>query len=207
MTTEAGIGAATLTWLATIVGQGFFSVLLGAGVLLAVILGFIAWAVGQSYGAAKPPATPKLEKLAHPGHEERDSQPRIVFGFVIILAVTVLFIVVATLGVFRDFGERNAAVNRPPTPELTVTTQVSPEPRLQSNPTYDLNRFREEEETRLNSYGWVDSAHGVVHIPIQQAMQMIARQGLAPAQGEPSSTFSRPLHAPHATNTTAGRPQ
>jgi len=200
-------GAVTLGWWRASGGQGFFWVLLGAGVLLAVILGFIAWAVAESYGPAEPPETPKLEDLARPGHETRDSQPRIVFGFVVILGVTVLFIALASLGVFRDYAERDAARNRPPTPELNMMNQVPPEPRLQTDPTYDLNRFRAQMETRLNSYGWVDQARGVVHIPIQQAMQMVARQGLPAAQGLPSATFSTPVQAPHATSTSAGRPQ
>lgn len=186
---------------------GFFWVLLLGGILLAVILGFITWAVMQSYGPSEPPQTPKLEQLAGPGHETRDSQPRIVFGFIVILVVCVFFILIAALGVFRDFAERNSASNRPPTPELNVTSQVPPMPRLQSDPTYDLNRFRQQVERRLNSYGWVDQAHGIVHIPIQQAMQLIAKQGLPPAQGQPATTFPAPAPAPRATNTTTGRPQ
>jgi hypothetical protein len=32
------------------------------------------------------------------------------------------------------------------------------------------------DQTQLASYGWVDQANGVVHIPIQQAMELTARQ-------------------------------
>ncbi|HVZ23631.1 MAG TPA: hypothetical protein VG871_21305 [Vicinamibacterales bacterium] len=30
----------------------------------------------------------------------------------------------------------------------------------------------------LNSYGWVDRSRGVVHIPIERAMELVAKEGL-----------------------------
>jgi hypothetical protein len=55
---------------------------------------------------------------------------------------------------------------------------VYPAPRLQSDPATDLRRFTAKELSRLNSIGWVDKSHGIVHIPIDQAMQKIAAQGI-----------------------------
>lgn len=200
---ETAIGMAETIVPAT--GQGYLWILLAAGILLAVIAGLAVWAVMQAYGRSEPPQMPKLEELALRGHDTRDSQPRIVFGFVVILAVTVIFVAVASLGIFREFALRNAERNRLPTPELTVTEQEPPPPRLQADPTYDLNRFRQQEEMRLNSYGWVDQAHGTVHIPIQRAMEFLAKQGLPAAQGQPRTTNPVPGEAAHATNTATGR--
>ena len=56
---------------------------------------------------------------------------------------------------------------------------VYPAPRLQSDPAADLSRFLQEEKARLNGSGWVDRAHGIAHIPIDQAMQEIVKQGIA----------------------------
>ena len=55
--------------------------------------------------------------------------------------------------------------------------------RLQAAPLAELQALRAEERKILNSYGWVDQAAGVVHIPIDQAMQLyLARHaGSAPA--------------------------
>lgn len=53
-----------------------------------------------------------------------------------------------------------------------------PAPVLQTDPEADLLQFRAKEKQRLSSYGWIDRAHGVVHIPIEQAMQDIAKQGI-----------------------------
>jgi hypothetical protein len=40
---------------------------------------------------------------------------------------------------------------------------------------------------RLGSYGWVDRNAGVVHLPIDRAMDLVA-QGVRPASGAPSTT-------------------
>ncbi len=35
---------------------------------------------------------------------------------------------------------------------------------------------------KLNSYGWVDRKHGVIRIPIERAMDLVAQRGL-PTRG------------------------
>jgi hypothetical protein len=61
-----------------------------------------------------------------------------------------------------------------------------PEPRLERNERIEINDFRLKEEQTLNSYGWADEKAGVVHIPIERAMQMVAERGLpiTPKAGE-----------------------
>jgi hypothetical protein len=53
-----------------------------------------------------------------------------------------------------------------------------PLPRLQTDPSEDLAKFLADEDKRLNTYYWIDKKKGIVHIPIQQAMQELARQGI-----------------------------
>jgi hypothetical protein len=53
-----------------------------------------------------------------------------------------------------------------------------PAPRLQPNPQADMQQFYVEEMRRLNSTGWIDKAHGVVHIPIADAMRDVAQEGI-----------------------------
>src|SRR6201995_2408972 len=55
---------------------------------------------------------------------------------------------------------------------------VFPQPRLQPDPAADLRQFLDSEQARLNSSGWLDRAHGVAHIRIDDAMQRIAQQGI-----------------------------
>jgi hypothetical protein len=53
-----------------------------------------------------------------------------------------------------------------------------PEPRLQVSPSLDLETFRAREDQQLQTYGWVDRKAGIVRIPINEAMDLVARRGL-----------------------------
>ncbi len=53
-----------------------------------------------------------------------------------------------------------------------------PQPRLETNEPGEINEFRLHEEETLHSYGWVDQPSGVVRIPIDRAMELLAQRGL-----------------------------
>ena len=65
-------------------------------------------------------------------------------------------------------------------PDVGRTLRIAPPgPRLQTSPQDDLQRFRAQEDKRLNTYYWIDKKNGVVHIPIEQAMQDLVKTGVA----------------------------
>ena len=51
-------------------------------------------------------------------------------------------------------------------------------PRLQVDPAADLAALRLTAEMQLGSYGWVDKAAGIAHVPIEEAMHRVAQQGI-----------------------------
>jgi len=53
-----------------------------------------------------------------------------------------------------------------------------PEPRLEKDERKNLKDARVAEDETLYSYGWVDEKAGVVRIPIDRAMELIAQRGL-----------------------------
>jgi hypothetical protein len=53
-----------------------------------------------------------------------------------------------------------------------------PEPRLQTDPAADLAAYVRKERHLLDSYGWVDREHGIARVPIEIAMQQLARRGI-----------------------------
>ncbi len=61
---------------------------------------------------------------------------------------------------------------------LAESSELPPEPRLQETPALDLARFRAKEDETLSTYGWVDRQAGVVRIPIERAMEIVAKEGL-----------------------------
>ena len=51
-----------------------------------------------------------------------------------------------------------------------------PAPRLQAAPIDDYAHYAATKRAQLESTGWVDREHHIAHIPIEQAMDDIARQ-------------------------------
>jgi hypothetical protein len=90
-------------------------------------------------------------------------------------------IYVGTAGLFAFFKQRHPSAESPS--RIVVPHPIAPEPRLQENPTADLNRFRATEEAKLNGYGWVDRERGIIRIPIERAMDLLARRGLPVRSG------------------------
>jgi len=128
-------------------------------------------------------------KHAAAGFERQDLSPRGVYGFLVALAVGVILVAVLLWVLYRamDAYERK---HQPPQSALVPQTQVDtrqvspdvinafPQPRLEKSERLEINAFRLREERVLDSYGWVDQKAGVVRIPIERAMQLIAQRGL-----------------------------
>jgi len=127
---------------------------------------------------------------AQPIHEDvafdqTDVTPRAVLSFLVYLGAA---IVVALLVVWWSLAlieSRAARSDRPPSPlRAGMKEPEPPEPRLQgvpghaSDPQQDLRKYLSETQKELNSYGWVDEKTGVAHIPIEEAMKLIAGRGL-----------------------------
>lgn len=50
------------------------------------------------------------------------------------------------------------------------------EPRLQAEPGRDLERFRRGQRN-ADQWAWVDREHGIARIPVERAMQLMAKDG------------------------------
>lgn len=72
---------------------------------------------------------------------------------------------------------------------LAAGEQPSPPlPRLQAEPEAEYRAFDAAMTRQLEGYGWVDEAAGIVHIPIEQAIELLAERGLPSAAASPAST-------------------
>ena len=108
------------------------------------------------------------------GHEESEvSVPFIVvsLGVLLVGVVLVCFLVV---GIFRYFHTVN---NVEQTVKASQQT-VPPEPRVEEHPWEQIVTIRAREDHILSSYAWTDKKAGVVRIPIDQAIDKLAKQGL-----------------------------
>src|SRR5205823_3522166 len=81
---------------------------------------------------------------------------------------------------------------------LAIDVDQFPDPRLQRDPESELAQVQEEQLSRIHSYGWVDRRAGIARIPVDRAMDILARTGLpkvpapAPVAGAPPNTSIPP---------------
>jgi hypothetical protein len=131
----------------------------------------------------------------HEGFEHEDMGAKTVFAFLLGLVVLGVVVYFVANGVYwsldRYSGAHQPAQNpmkqnvetdtrdeRPADVRANIQ-RIFPEPRLETDERTEINDFRLREEEQLNSYGWVDQPAGVVHIPIERAMQLVVARGLA----------------------------
>ncbi len=112
------------------------------------------------------------------GHEHREANVSLIVWSAVALAVATLAIYVLVWGMFNviktaDQKESSAQAASP----FATPGQLPPEPRLQVRPWEELQVLRAREDDVLGHYGWQDQKNGVVHIPIDKAMDMVAQQG------------------------------
>jgi hypothetical protein len=129
----------------------------------------------------------------HGSFERRDISTAGIVYFIVGLVVSVVIIHFALVGLY-DFLDRRARAEQPATSPLATnvpqdTRQLPtdykdylkenfPAPQLETDERTQLNGVRLDEEQTLHSYGWVDEKGGVVRIPIERAMDLIAARGL-----------------------------
>jgi hypothetical protein len=127
-----------------------------------------------------------------PGFEERDVNVWAVGKFGIGLALLCVLCLALLLGFFRFLENENGGPERRPANRIGINaSKLPPEPRLEETPIRDLDAMRAAEDKILNSYAWIDKPSGLVRIPIDRAIDLLAQRGLpARPQNGPQSAAS-----------------
>lgn len=120
-------------------------------------------------------------------HERRDVNVFQISAFGIGLLLGCIVVVFAMWGLFTFLFKREDAKNAgaPPPAILSERAKKPPEPRLQEQPKVELKDLKEDEDAILSSYGWIDPNKGIVRIPIDQAIDIVAQKGL-PSKPSPT---------------------
>jgi hypothetical protein len=151
--------------------------------------------------------------------EREDLAPKPILVFLGSLVVICLLVALVLRGMYSYLDRYDNRHQLPQSPlvqpSMASTRDVSPgditnfpQPRLESDERQEINDFRMQEEKTLNSYGWVDQSAGVVHIPIERAMQLVAQRGLptrSQAGTAPSSDVNTAKEAARRSDT-SGKP-
>jgi hypothetical protein len=129
------------------------------------------------------------ESGVNPGvsHERRDVNVFQISAFGIGLLLSCIVVVFAMWAMFDWLFAREDKKNEtnPAAAMMNERPKLPPEPRLQAQPKVELKDLRADEDVILGSYGWVDPNKGIIRIPIDQAIDMVAQKGL-PSKPSPA---------------------
>ena len=136
----------------------------------------------------------EINKPANPnGHGKYERQDLRVTGilyFLLGIVVVTAICLFALNGIYGFLDRREKALQPAVNPLLTHvppdTRSVAPgypqstfpNPKLEEDERGQLNDIRMNEEKVLYSYGWIDEKSGILHIPIERAMDLIVQRGL-----------------------------
>jgi hypothetical protein len=122
--------------------------------------------------AARPQPRDELESPLLPG-----------MPFILLVAGVFVFLAGSIGGLWGIFA--SAVPDRTPAP-----AQQMPRPQLLANPPVELKAVLSAQRARLSGYHWIDRDKGIVSIPIDRAIQIIAARGAdayAPIPGAPAA--------------------
>src|ERR1017187_2334588 len=117
------------------------------------------------------------------GHETTDVNVWAVGKFAIGLVIVCVVSIALLFGLLKFFQSRE---------ETSVANTVDPvklfpQPQLQKTPILDLKAIHAEEDRLLTGYAWVDPKQGIVRIPVDRAIEVLAKRGL-PTRDVPAAT-------------------
>ncbi len=95
----------------------------------------------------------------------------------VVLAVCCISVVIISYFLIRAWSPPDQPQSASPDLQLQRPTAM-PAPRLQSEPGVDMKQFSTRQQVEMNGYGWVDKQKGIVHIPIERAIEITAKKGL-----------------------------
>lgn len=115
-------------------------------------------------------------------HEDSSVQvkPLIIFALLLVIVSAATFVTVKFL---LDYLNINRTRTEAPLSPLADPQPLPPLPRLQVSSGQDLKELRAAADKVLDSYHWVDKEAGIVGIPVNQAIEILAKKGL-PARDE-----------------------
>jgi hypothetical protein len=111
------------------------------------------------------------------GHELRDLSPKAIALFALSLATLLVLVVLVTSFLHEHYLRVQVRTQAPPSP-FSAARAPTPEPRLAVTPGEQIKALRAAEDSLLKSYAWVDRQQGIVRIPIDRAMELLAQRGL-----------------------------
>lgn len=140
------------------------------------------------------PISHEGEQLSHADvrfeHTDASAPKLVALGAGLIITIWIL---VALLYLYFSFlSNYRAEVSPPPLPSTLNKNPLPPQPRLQASPQQELKAYVSQQNWMLDHYGWIDKDKGIVAIPIDRAMAILAARGIPPQKAPPNLVLSQP---------------
>ena len=122
----------------------------------------------------------EITQLSHTipaGHEPEGVSVGRILSIAGGLIAVIILSAAAIWGMLRLRGQPETSLGQAAPPVQPVNI---PPPRLQISPALDLENLLSRQRQQLNSYGWIDQKQGIVHIPIERAMELLVQRGYPP---------------------------
>lgn len=116
------------------------------------------------------------------GEIDREIDVKSIVWMGVALVAVALVVHFLIWGLLRGFDKMDDRRDVPLTPIEAASPQPAqyPGPNLQTTPEQDLRVMREEEDRLLGRAGWVNRQQGTVRVPVDVAIDVIARRGVDP---------------------------
>ena len=153
-----------------------------------------------------PDETPDVSHIENPEvkHEESDVSGTALMKFIGILVVSIA-VILGLMKLMTDYFEaREQALELPPASRVNApgAQRLPPLPRLQGAPGSqelpldEAKTYRNEQDAKVASYGWVSKEAGTVRIPVNEAMKLILERGMPVVSGTPPAAAPAASGAP-----------
>ncbi len=156
--------------------------------LVLAVCAFLLRKVGaQSAIAASAPEQeldPPSDEALKEGHEVADFHPRLIVYCIIGLFLAIFAAMGATAFMYMHYYDAHSAL---------AAYTLAPEEK--TGIARDWETIRRETRARLEGYHWVDRKAGLVSVPIERAMELVAHEGL-PARAAQTPDFPAPDKEP-----------
>jgi hypothetical protein len=129
-----------------------------------------------------PDAASRDQESSSRGYEITDVRPRPLIFSALLLALAVALVCVFLIWFFGLL--EGSAKRHDPQLSPLIGAQSPPPPRLQTDPSNDLDRMRAAEDRALTGYRWIDKERGVVQLPVDRAMDLLLEEGLPETKPE-----------------------
>jgi hypothetical protein len=125
------------------------------------------------------------------GHEANTLRVRGLLAFAAALIGVTILVQLILAVVMQGFSSEEKELDSLAVPRFAGDTGGFPAPRIQPDPAEEFIKMKTEDLGRLSQYGWIDRTAGIAHIPVDRAIDILAKQGLPiPAADEPAPSAS-----------------